>query len=276
MRTLGTSPRPTIVSLLPQVKAWRRAEALLALVLPSGFPASVRFPYGEYAAWQFVGMAASAAAGVMSTQSLVRAPTLLAENKLNGRGLHGRRGVNVSLHSGDIIYSTKAVLVVVYYCMHYVHFHKVRKYNDTQHQVGPRMNIPPSPLLAPLRYSFCCALALCHGAGRGLYSASGDIELGHKGWPWPVGRSSVFEPGQHAFRFQPQAVVRGSGKTVALGTLIRAPGKQRTAGCHTPRIEPYPDVFCWGRRESSVIPFYVILDHSQVSLAMYAGVLMVS
>eukprot|EP00904_Undaria_pinnatifida_P004108 jgi/Undpi1/13699/HiC_scaffold_9.g03353.m1 len=56
-----------------KVKAWRRAEALLALVLPSGFPASVRFPYGEYAAWQFVGMAASAAAGVMSTQSLLYA-----------------------------------------------------------------------------------------------------------------------------------------------------------------------------------------------------------
>ncbi|CAM9538262.1 unnamed protein product, partial [Laminaria digitata] len=61
-------PPPSI-----EVKAWRRAEALLALVLPSGFPASVRFPYAEYAGWQFVGMASSAAAGVMSTQSLLYA-----------------------------------------------------------------------------------------------------------------------------------------------------------------------------------------------------------
>ncbi|CBN75993.1 conserved unknown protein [Ectocarpus siliculosus] len=46
---------------------------MLGLVLPSGFPASVHPPYMAYAGWQFTGMAASAAAGVMSTQALLYA-----------------------------------------------------------------------------------------------------------------------------------------------------------------------------------------------------------
>ena len=54
-----------------KTKAFRTAEMMLALVLPSGFPSSVRHPYSTYAAWQFTAMTASAAAGVMSTQALV-------------------------------------------------------------------------------------------------------------------------------------------------------------------------------------------------------------
>lgn len=54
-----------------KTKAFKTAETMLALVLPSGFPGSVRHPYGTYAAWQFTAMTASAAAGVMSTQALV-------------------------------------------------------------------------------------------------------------------------------------------------------------------------------------------------------------
>lgn len=49
----------------------RRAMAMLAFVLPRGYPESVHFPYGTYAAWHFSGMVAAAAAGVMSTQALV-------------------------------------------------------------------------------------------------------------------------------------------------------------------------------------------------------------
>lgn len=53
------------------MRAWHLAEEMLALVLPRGFPESVGYQYEEYARWQFMGMAASAAAGVMSTQALV-------------------------------------------------------------------------------------------------------------------------------------------------------------------------------------------------------------
>lgn len=55
-----------------KVKLWRRVEALLGVVLPRGFPESVHRPYAAYATWQFTSMAASSAAGVMSTQALVR------------------------------------------------------------------------------------------------------------------------------------------------------------------------------------------------------------
>lgn len=54
-----------------KTKAFQTAEAMLALVLPSGFPSSVRHPYKTYAGWQFTAMTASAASGVMSTQALV-------------------------------------------------------------------------------------------------------------------------------------------------------------------------------------------------------------
>ncbi|CAB1118326.1 unnamed protein product [Ectocarpus sp. CCAP 1310/34] len=63
-------PRPP---LRIEAKAVRKAEAMLGLVLPSGFPGSVHPPYMAYAGWQFTGMAASAAAGVMSTQALLYA-----------------------------------------------------------------------------------------------------------------------------------------------------------------------------------------------------------
>lgn len=65
-----TSPRRETNA--SKTKAFQTAEAMLALVLPSGFPSSVRHPYRTYAGWQFTAMTASAAAGVMSTQALVR------------------------------------------------------------------------------------------------------------------------------------------------------------------------------------------------------------
>ncbi|CAM9914781.1 unnamed protein product, partial [Phaeothamnion confervicola] len=43
----------------------------MARVLPNGYPHSVHPSYASYASWQFVAMAASAAAGVMSTQALL-------------------------------------------------------------------------------------------------------------------------------------------------------------------------------------------------------------
>lgn len=64
-------PSPSLPCPRPKTKVLQRAEAMLALVLPSGFPDSVHHPYRAYAGWQFTGMVAAAAAGVMSTQALV-------------------------------------------------------------------------------------------------------------------------------------------------------------------------------------------------------------